>query len=178
MSHLFTFDCVIYVKNTRPHLKKLDGRSTKMVFVGYEEGSKAYRAYDPCTGHVHITCDAMFNELTQWDWSNGGDRRDGRAELFEIEFYTTTTAYEENQEQYEDGAGAVSPASNVTLTPPTPPASPLPLVEHVSPPSIEPDLDAEHDEDVSLRFHRIDNVLGPAAVPGLANLCCWKCCTQ
>jgi hypothetical protein len=64
MSHLFTFDCVVYVKNIRPHLKKLDGRSTKMVFVGYEEGSKAYRAYDPFTRHVHITCGAMFDELT------------------------------------------------------------------------------------------------------------------
>jgi hypothetical protein len=63
VSHLRTFGYIVYVKNTRPHLKKLDDRSTKMVFIGYEEGSKAYRAYDPCIGHVHITRDIVFNEL-------------------------------------------------------------------------------------------------------------------
>jgi hypothetical protein len=31
-----------------------------------------------------------------------------------------------------------------------------------------PDLDIDHEEDAPLRFRRIDNVLGPAAVPGLA----------
>jgi hypothetical protein len=55
---------IIYVKNPKPHLKKLDDRSTKMVFIGYEEGSKAYRTYDPCTGCMHITRDAVFDELT------------------------------------------------------------------------------------------------------------------
>jgi hypothetical protein len=39
------------------------------------------------------------------------------------------------------------------------------LVEDASPPSTEPDLDAEHDEDALLRFHKIKNVLGPLVVP-------------
>jgi hypothetical protein len=41
-------------------------------------------------------------------------------------------------------------------------------VEIASPPSVEPDLDYDLDEDAPLRFRRIDNVLGPAAVPSLA----------
>lgn len=45
--HLKTFGCIVYVKNTRPHLTKLEDRGRKMIFVGYERGSKAYRAYDP-----------------------------------------------------------------------------------------------------------------------------------
>lgn len=32
--HLRTFGCIAHVKNTSPHLKKLDDRSTKMIFVG------------------------------------------------------------------------------------------------------------------------------------------------
>lgn len=32
--HLHTFGCIAHVKNTSPHLKKLDDRSTKMIFVG------------------------------------------------------------------------------------------------------------------------------------------------
>jgi hypothetical protein len=63
VSHLHTLGCVVYVKNIMPHLKKLDDCSTKMVFVSYEDGSKAYRAYDPRTGSVHITHNAEFNEL-------------------------------------------------------------------------------------------------------------------
>ena len=39
--------------------------------------------------------------------------------------------------------------------------------EFVSPPSANPDLDNDHD-DAPLRFRALDNVLGPAHIPGLA----------
>jgi hypothetical protein len=64
---LCTFGYTVHVKNTKAMLKKLEDRSSKMVFVGYEPGSKAYRAYDPQIGHVHITRDVVFDELAQWD---------------------------------------------------------------------------------------------------------------
>jgi hypothetical protein len=48
--YLRTFGCIGHVKNTRPHLKKLDDRSSRMIFVGYESGSKALRFFDPHTG--------------------------------------------------------------------------------------------------------------------------------
>jgi hypothetical protein len=38
--HLRTFGCIVYVRNTKPHLKKLDDRSRKMIFVGYERGQR------------------------------------------------------------------------------------------------------------------------------------------
>jgi hypothetical protein len=38
----------------------------------------------------------------------------------------------------------------------------------VSPPNTEPDLDVDHDEEAPLLFRRLDNVLGPTVVPGLA----------
>lgn len=40
--HLKTFGCFVYVRNTRPHLTKLEDRGGKMMFVGYERDSKAY----------------------------------------------------------------------------------------------------------------------------------------
>jgi hypothetical protein len=40
-----------------------------VVFVGYEGGTKGYHAYNPRTGRIHVTHDAIFNELAQWDWS-------------------------------------------------------------------------------------------------------------
>jgi hypothetical protein len=53
--HLRTFDCIVYVRNTKPHPKKLDDRGRKMIFIGYERGTKAYKAYDPITRKVTIT---------------------------------------------------------------------------------------------------------------------------
>jgi hypothetical protein len=47
--HLRTFGCIAYVKNTKPHLSKLEDRGHKMIFVGYEKGTKTYRVYDPVT---------------------------------------------------------------------------------------------------------------------------------
>ena len=41
VSFLRTFSCVSHVKNTKPHLGKLEDRSTSMVLLGYEEGTKA-----------------------------------------------------------------------------------------------------------------------------------------
>ena len=46
---------VAHVKNIRTHPRKLVDRSRKMVFIGYEEGSKAYRVLDPVSERVHIT---------------------------------------------------------------------------------------------------------------------------
>jgi hypothetical protein len=65
--HLRTFGCIVYVWNMTSHLKKLEDYGHKMIFVGYESGSKAYRAYDPITKRVHVTCDVVFDEQAQWD---------------------------------------------------------------------------------------------------------------
>jgi hypothetical protein len=71
--HLMTFGCIVYVRNMMPHLKKLEDRGRKMIFVGYESGSKAYCAYGPIMMRVHVTCDVVFDEQAQWDWGSGGD---------------------------------------------------------------------------------------------------------
>ena len=41
-----------------------------MIFVGYQPGTKGYRAYDPVTNRVTITRDAVFDENASWDWSS------------------------------------------------------------------------------------------------------------
>jgi hypothetical protein len=37
--HLRTFGCILYIQNTMPHLKNLEDRSHKVIFIGYESGS-------------------------------------------------------------------------------------------------------------------------------------------
>jgi hypothetical protein len=87
VNHIRTFGCIVYVRNTTPHLKKLEGRGRKMIFVDYESGSKAYRAYDPITKCVHVTCDVVFDEQAQWDWGSGGDdgKPSGGDDVFTME---------------------------------------------------------------------------------------------
>jgi hypothetical protein len=51
-----------HVKNTVPHLKKLDDRSTPMVYFGVEQGSKAHRMYNPQTNKIVVSRDVIFEE--------------------------------------------------------------------------------------------------------------------
>jgi hypothetical protein len=62
--HLRVFGCIAYMKITCPHLAKLDDRGLKMVFIGYEPRSKAYRLYNPADGQVHVSRDVIFNKNT------------------------------------------------------------------------------------------------------------------
>ncbi|WVZ56480.1 hypothetical protein U9M48_007001 [Paspalum notatum var. saurae] len=63
---LRTFGCIAHVKDTRPGLKKLDDRSRRTIFIGYEQGSKAFRCYDPTTKRVVISRDVVFEEAAKW----------------------------------------------------------------------------------------------------------------
>jgi hypothetical protein len=60
--HLNIFGCIVFVQNTKVNMKKLEDRGRRMIFVGYECRSKAYRAYDPVTKRVTITRDVIFDE--------------------------------------------------------------------------------------------------------------------
>jgi hypothetical protein len=43
------------------------------VFIGYAEGSKAYRILDPGTQRVRTTCDVVFDEGRGWVWDKAVD---------------------------------------------------------------------------------------------------------
>ena len=73
MHFLKVVGCVAYVKKVRPHLSKLDDRGIKVVFIGYQDGSKAYRFYDPIANRVHVSHDAIFTEDEGWDWGASSD---------------------------------------------------------------------------------------------------------
>ena len=67
VSFLRTFGYTGHVRKTKPILTKLEDRSTPMVFLGYEEGTKAYRLYDPHRDKVLVLCDIVFDEKAAWD---------------------------------------------------------------------------------------------------------------
>jgi hypothetical protein len=164
-------------------LTKLEDRSTPMVFVGYEQGTKAWRFYNPVTRRVHVSRDAVFEEDRPWDWGEEkGAGPNDDCEPFCVEFITI------GQARRAAGAAEVPQTPPTSSAPPTPatassraamptcgseprtptatPPTPT-MIQFASPPSGEPDLDDDHDE-APLRFRTVDNVLGPASPPGQA----------
>jgi hypothetical protein len=72
VSHLRVFGCLALTKELG-HIGKLDDRSTPGVFIGYAEGSKAYRILDPGTQRVRTARDVVFDEGRGWAWDMAVD---------------------------------------------------------------------------------------------------------
>ena len=70
VSFLRTFGCIGHVRKTKPVFTKLEDRSTPMVFLGYAEGTKAYRLYNPRGAKVLVSRNVVFDEKTAWDWNS------------------------------------------------------------------------------------------------------------
>nr|GEX07504.1 zinc finger, CCHC-type [Tanacetum cinerariifolium] len=62
LANLKVFGCIAYAKVPSQHLMELDDRSTKMVYLGNEHGSKAYRLFDPTTQKICVSRDVKFKE--------------------------------------------------------------------------------------------------------------------
>ena len=46
---------------------KLDDKSKRMIFVGYDQKSKRYKVYNPNEGKMVISRDVEFNKEGAWD---------------------------------------------------------------------------------------------------------------
>jgi hypothetical protein len=89
VQHLRTFGCVAHAKKLGPGLHKLADCSTPCIFVGYEEGSKAYRVYDPVGKRLIVTRDVAFEERHAWKWDSETNDTDLRSPAtFAVEYAT------------------------------------------------------------------------------------------
>ena len=118
VSHLRVFGCLAFAKELG-HIGKLDDRSTPGVFIGYAEGSKAYRILDPETQRVRITRDVVFDEGRGWVWDKAVD--DG-----------STPTYDDFTIEYVhfEGAGGVGSSSSPSVSTPVPEPPPTPTPTH------------------------------------------------
>ncbi|KAG6495613.1 hypothetical protein ZIOFF_043439 [Zingiber officinale] len=89
LAHLTVFGCVAYVKNTAPHLKKLDDRSSPMVYLGVEEGCKAHRLFDPRHDKLQVSRDVMFRENCEWTWNAGANNEERVPEFMVVDAFGT-----------------------------------------------------------------------------------------
>ncbi|KAD7476991.1 hypothetical protein E3N88_00127 [Mikania micrantha] len=67
LHHLKVFGCVAYVKKLKG-VTKLSDRSEAMVYLGAEEGSKAFRLFHPKERRLVISREVVFDERRQWTW--------------------------------------------------------------------------------------------------------------
>ncbi|EEC72737.1 hypothetical protein OsI_06355 [Oryza sativa Indica Group] len=118
VSHLWVFGCLAFAKELG-HIGKLDDRSTSGMFIGYTEGSKAYRILDPETQRVRTACDIVFDEGRGWAWDKAVD--DG-----------STPTYEDFTVEYVhfEGAGRVGSSSSPSVSTPVPEPPPTPTPTH------------------------------------------------
>jgi transposase InsO family protein len=185
---LKVFRCIAYVKRLRPHLSKLDDHGQKVIFLGYEDGSKVYRFYDPTTKRVHVSRDVVFDEGTQWDW--GDD-----APAVNEDSFTVADDYELHRPRVETQAQEVAsperrtsgstpppverrPSTRLTPSPAEPsstsvapcfatPPPPGTQLKFATPLSIDPSFDA--DDVGELRYRTLDNIHSVGAAPGLVH---------
>ncbi|KAK2986104.1 hypothetical protein RJ640_024603 [Escallonia rubra] len=50
--------------------KKLDDKSEKFIFIGYNQQSKWCKVYNPVDKKMKVSRDVTFNEKSSWDWTD------------------------------------------------------------------------------------------------------------
>nr|GFC77390.1 retrotransposon protein, putative, unclassified [Tanacetum cinerariifolium] len=68
IAHLRAFGCVAHMRVAKGHLNKLDERSMRLVHLGIEKGTKAYRLLDPDIRKMYVSRDVVFKEQQGWSW--------------------------------------------------------------------------------------------------------------
>jgi hypothetical protein len=146
--HLKTFGCIVYVWNMMPHQKKLEDHGRKMIFVGYESGSKAYHAYDLIMKCVRVTHDVIFDEQAQRHWGSGSNdsKLCSGDDVLTVEYTTTGPAA-----PTADGTDE-APIEELLL--PTR-AGDMEVDNNVD----DENLDADHDDDAPLSFCSMSDIL-------------------
>ena len=64
------FGSIAYVHVPEETRKKLDDRSEKLIFIGYDSNSKGYKLYNPSNRKTVISRDVEFDEEGEWDWGS------------------------------------------------------------------------------------------------------------
>ncbi|KAH9735937.1 hypothetical protein KPL71_017913 [Citrus sinensis] len=114
ITHLRVFGSIAHVHVPDESRAKLDDKSEKFIFIGYDNNSKGYKLYNPNNGKIVISRDVVFDEEGEWDFGSGVD--DFNFFPIEEDDHTQIKQVDEQQEHA------------------TPPISPVPTTCGDSPP--------------------------------------------
>jgi hypothetical protein len=63
LTHLRVFGCDAYVHVPKENMSKLDKKDEKCIFIGYKDGLKGYKLWNPETKKVVYSRDVVFREI-------------------------------------------------------------------------------------------------------------------
>jgi hypothetical protein len=63
LTHLKVFGCEAYVHVPKENMSKLDKKDEKCIFIGYKDGLKGYKLWNPETKKVVYSRDVVFREM-------------------------------------------------------------------------------------------------------------------
>jgi hypothetical protein len=63
LTHIRVFSCESYVHVPKENMSKLDKNSEKCIFIGYRDGMKGYKIWNPKTKKVVYSRDVVFREI-------------------------------------------------------------------------------------------------------------------
>ena len=70
ISHLKVFGSVAYAHVPDQRRTKLEDKSKRYIFIGYDKKTKGYKLLDPISRMVIVIRDVRVNEASEWDWNN------------------------------------------------------------------------------------------------------------
>ncbi|KAG7553295.1 hypothetical protein ISN45_Aa06g038290 [Arabidopsis thaliana x Arabidopsis arenosa] len=108
VSHLRVFGSIAHAHVPDEKRSKLDDKSEKYIFIGYDNNSKGYKLYNPDTKKTIISRNVVFDEEGEWDWKSNE------------EDYNFFPHFEEDDSELT----REEPPREEPTTPPTSPTSP------------------------------------------------------
>ena len=84
VSHLHVFGSIAYAHVSNQERVKLDDRTEKYIFIGYDANSKGYK-FNPNNKKIVISRDIEFDEKASWDWSSQQEESYNSFSYFEEE---------------------------------------------------------------------------------------------
>ena len=70
ISHLKVFGSVACAHIPDQQRTKLEDKSKRYIFIGYDEKTKGSKLLDLISKMVIVSCDVRVNEASEWDWKN------------------------------------------------------------------------------------------------------------
>ncbi|KAD7117216.1 hypothetical protein E3N88_04484 [Mikania micrantha] len=108
------FGCLAHMKIPSVKVTKLDDRSQKVVHLGMEPGTKAYRLYDPFQKKVYVSRDVKFEESKTVEWENITEVAGNKVASGGIEFIVNTDQeLDELTDQSTHESGPVGPQPEI-----------------------------------------------------------------
>lgn len=106
LAHIRIFGSMAYAAIPKEKRQKLDDKAKCLIFVGYDDGSKAYRLLDTSTNLIQVSRDVRFIEQDHKDMAISKNCEDGKSgfaeEQIEIEDLFPASNTQESVESVND----------------------------------------------------------------------------